>query len=376
MHALEADAGDSLLFEKFVLDTQYRSEGVAVFDVDGDGTPDIVTDQTWYGGPDWSPHEVRAPETYDPATQFAKGFGIYPQDVDGDGWTDIVVAPHPGDAMYWYQNPSGTTARFTPHVIVPAGVAGLETPIMADLFGNGRAVLVMTDSVRGVLSWFAPSADPMQPWVEQPISPPAFGGAGVFTHGIGVGDIGADGRLDVITGYGWFQQTADATVWIPHPFVFGPNPSACSRMFALDLNGDGLADIVCSRPHDYGLHWLEQRRSKGGTGPTFVDHLIDDSISQMHALRVDDLDGDGVPEIVSGKRFWAHGPTGDPGVADTAVLTYFTAGRTPGGPLFVRHDIDTNSGVGTQFAIADVDLDGKPDIVVSSKKGVSYFRQR
>jgi hypothetical protein len=133
---------------------------------------------------------------------------------------------------------------------------------------------------------------------------------------------------------------------------------------------------VCSRPHDYGLHWWQQLRSEAGADPTFVDHLIDDTLSQMHALRLDDLDGDGVPEIVTGKRWWAHGPTGDPGVGDPAVLAYYTFRRDGGAVTFDRHDVDQDSGVGVQFSIIDVDGDGKTDIVTANKKGLFYFHQR
>jgi hypothetical protein len=58
------------------------------------------------------------------------------------------------------------------------------------------------------------------------------------------------------------------------------------------------------------------------------------------------------------------------------VLVVYTLQRGPGGPTFMRRDVDDDSGVGRQFAVADVNGDGKPDIVVSSKKGLSYFRRQ
>ena len=60
----------------------------------------------------------------------------------------------------------------------------------------------------------------------------------------------------------------------------------------------------------------------------FVQHTIDDSFSQSHALMLADINGDGLKDIVTGKRFWAHGPTGDVNPSDPAVVYWYELTRT------------------------------------------------
>jgi hypothetical protein len=134
-------------------------------------------------------------------------------------------------------------------------------------------------------------------------------------------------------------------------------------MLASDLDGDGRADIICPHPHDYGMHWWQQQ-----PGGDFVEHVIDDSISQMHAAVLADVDGDGRPELVSGKTKYAH--TYDPGAEDPAELVYYDL------PNLHRHVIDDASGVGRQFVVSDLDGDGRADIVVSNKNGLFVFDRR
>jgi hypothetical protein len=89
---------------------EFRAEGAVAFDVDRDGHPDIVTDEFWYAGPDFTPHEIRAPEVCDPLG-YRHSVSAWGDDLDGDGWTDLVVAPFPTDACS--ENATAWTLRRT-----------------------------------------------------------------------------------------------------------------------------------------------------------------------------------------------------------------------------------------------------------------------
>jgi len=152
----------------------------------------------------------------------------------------------------------------------------------------------------------------------------------------------------------------------------------------LDLDGDGDADVAATlAAHGYGLAWFEQTASASAL--TFEEHVIvpdtapDSSASvtmhEPHALAVADIDGDGVTDLVSGERFWGHVPAGMPDFNEPARLYWFRTVRSSDGVTFTPTLIDDDSGVGTQLTVADGNGDGRPDIVLSNKKGAFVFLQ-
>jgi hypothetical protein len=152
-------------------------------------------------------------------------------------------------------------------------------------------------------------------------------------------------------------------------------------MYAYDVNGDGRNDVITSlAAHGFGLAWYEQQ----GDG-SFQQHLIMGQkpeenaygvkFSELHAIDLVDMNGDGIKDIVTGKRFWSHGRIGDPDRNDEAVLDWFELKREGRTVAWIPHRIDNNSGVGTQVVAGDINGDGRPDVVVGNKKGVFVFLQ-
>ncbi len=152
------------------------------------------------------------------------------------------------------------------------------------------------------------------------------GGRAEDGHGIGVADIDGDGKADILTPNGWFKQIdADKDQWEWHGDW--KLEDAGFPIIGYDVNGDGKMDVIYGQGHSYGLYWLEQQG--GGAGRTWVKHTIDESFSQVHALKMADIDGDGEPELIAGKRYRGHAGD-DPGSYDPLVVYYYKIDRKTG----------------------------------------------
>lgn len=382
-----------VVFKKQIITTDFVSEGCAVGDFDQDGNADITAGWFIWYGPDFTRRaNFRQPNVnaagpsktpYNPASGYSDYFLQFAYDFNGDKWSDILVYGLPGEPAYLYLNPQNKDGDWAQHTIFD--VADNESPDLKDINGDGKPELLLhTHGQLGYaeIDWANPTAKARF----RPISPKSPENDKKYfryTHGYGAGDVNGDGRVDILTKDGWFEQptdTKDDKDWAFHPGPFGRGGA---QMYVYDVNGNGRNDVITSyEAHGFGFGWFEQNADG-----TFTEHKVMGAtpeenkqgvkFSQLHALSLADIDGDGVPDIVTGKRRWAHGPNGDVEPGAEPVLYWFQIKRDgKGGADFIPHLIDNDSGVGTQVTTADLNKDGKPDIIVSNKKGVFVFMQQ
>jgi hypothetical protein len=353
-----------LLFKKrLISDSMY--EACSVFDVNGDGIPDILSGSFWYEGPDYT----RRHRICD-VTEFGEyhdDFCDYPMDVDGDGLLDLITGSWFTETLRWRRNPGNTTEEWTTTDIDHCGP--IETIRFYDIDGCGVPEIFPNTHTQPLDLYKFVGDDNGRGtglYLKIKITTEASG------HGIGFVDINGDGRMDIVLSDGWLEQPEDLyqTPWTFHPeWSLG---SASVPIIGHDVNGDGLVDLIVGQAHGYGLHWYEQRTSDDGSR-CWIRHLIDNSGSQFHDLRLFDLDLDGELELITGKRYRAHND-GDPGAHDPVGLYYY---RINGGQ-FDKVIIDFGSaqeasGTGIYFWIHDLTGNGYPDIIAPGKEGLYLF---
>ena len=356
----------------------------AAADVNRDGHIDIIVPPFIFLGPDFvTAREFYAAETLNPSTQYPAIMVGFAGDFTGDGWPDFLST----NGGKLYVNPKGEPRRWDVYPNVVTGVS--EVCVMKDVDGDGKPDLVHVGS-GGTLRYSKPDpANPTGPWLTTIVSEPGSTGG----HGIGAGDINGDGRVDIVNAYGWWEQPprGQEGLWTYHPQAFsrwtGRASEGGAEMAVYDVNGDGLADVVTAlQAHGFGLAWFEQKRDGAGA-ISFVPHMISDdfaaknaggvTFSEPHGSTAADVDGDGIPDFIVGKRYWSHHEGFlDPDPYGPPVLYAYLTRRNPkaaGGAEFVPELIHNQSGAGSQILAADLNKDGVVDIVTSGTYGAFVF---
>ncbi len=367
----------------------YYGWSAAAADINRDGILDIVSGPFYYLGPDYQvSREIYPSQTATVGTQYTPAAVNFAFDFTGDGWPDVLVAN--GRPMSLYVNPRGELRRWDKYNVLPA--ISSEVAVFKDIDGDGKPDVVFIGG--GAVCWASPDpANPTAPWPVHVVSAQGYGV--VAQHGLGAGDINGDGRTDIVSPYGWWEQPPKGTPpgpWEYHPVKFGRWPRAGAspggaEMGVYDVNGDGLNDVVTSlEAHGWGLAWYEQKRDQNGA-ISFTEHIIADdhlaknpdnvTFSEAHAATFADVDGDGILDFIVGKRVYSHLESyTDPDPYGPGVLYWFRTVRNskaPGGAEFKPELIHNRSGVGSAVLAVDLNKDGAMDIVTSTNRGTFIF---
>ncbi len=310
----------------------------------------------------WPMHVIDAP---DQETGKRGADGVRLADVNGDGLLDVTTGWENGGAVRVCFHP-GAEKVTEPWEAVTVGMAlGVEDAVFADLDGDGfqEVISCVEGKIKNVsIHWAPSSADAYRDsskWTTT-VVPGTEARAWMFCLPL---DVNEDGKLDLVVGskkqkamVGWLENSGnprDMATWKLHQMT----PAGwIMSLRALDVDGDGDQDIVLTDRYEdlRGVYWLENPGREGWQGK-WKRHLIGGEGRHVMFLTLGDLNGDGATDVVSSTL------EGD--------ILAFLRGQEAGTPSWdsVVLPLPFELTAGKGIAVADVNLDGRADIVTTSE---------
>jgi hypothetical protein len=239
----------------FAFDQAFRGGvRVASGDVNGDGTPDIITAAGPGGGPHVKVfdgedlHLLFSFMAYD--VRFAGGVNVASGDVNGDGNADIITGPGTGGGPHVRVFSGADGSELMSFLAYDATFRGGANVAAGDINGDGRADIITGAGVGGAPHVRAFSGANGMSLLSFFAYDTTFRG-GVF---VAAGDSDGNGKADIFTGAGAgggpHVEVFNGLGTRIQSFVADLPPNAASsngiHVGATDVNGDGRADLLAS----------------------------------------------------------------------------------------------------------------------------------
>ena len=287
--------------------------------------------------------------------------GVRLGDANGDGLLDVTTGWEQGGAVRICLNPGPTKAKNKWPAFTVGSVKGVEDAVFADLDGDGALDVVSCaeGKVNSAFVHWAPAEKPdysnPDKWTTAAF-PASEGLRWMFAMPM---DVNGDGKLDLVVGaknkgaiVGWLENpenSRNAADWVLHEM----SPAGwIMSLRASDVDGDGDDDVVLSNRYDKpsGVFWLENPGPAAAEG-AWKRHAIGGEGRHVMFLTVGDLNSDKKQDVVCATL------EGD--------LLIFE--RTDDGWKEKIMPLPFGLTAGKGVAIADINLDGRPDIVTTSE---------